>query len=251
MGGGEQAMAKLYFLIETEGRSLYKVSEKEDLKMKRIIFYVVLMMAVAISTSAFAQNQSYKPYKWTGFYVGMQGMYLNGNSNWEMAYEGNRIDHDLEGGMGGFFLGFNYQTPVNLVVGIDTELNFGNADGSSACPNATFSCNSDLYWLGSTKFRLGYALDRFMPYVSIGWAYGGGEVYVRDLYTGREFKSDDNAYFGFTPGIGFEFAITNNLLLRAEYNYYYFFRSEQEIDSTRADIQTDTSAFKLGLSFKF
>lgn len=218
--------------------------------MKKVIFSIVLMMVMAVSTSALAQNQSYKPYTWTGFYVGMQGAYLNGNSNWEMLYEGNRIDHDLEGGMGGFFLGYNYQTPVNLVVGIDTEVNFGRADGSSSCPNPTFSCHTDLNWLGSTKFRLGYALDRFMPYVAIGWAYGGGEVFVKDLYTSREYSSN-NGYFGFTPGIGFEFAITNNLLLRAEYNYYYFYRSEQEIDYSTADIQVDTSAFKVGLSFKF
>ena len=218
--------------------------------MKKILFSVVLIMVMAVSTSALAQNQSYKPYNWSGFYFGIQGAYLKGNSDWEMAYEGNRIDHELEGGMGGFFLGYNYQTPVNLVVGVDTEMNFGSVDGSSACPDWTYSCHTDVYWMGSTKFRLGYAIDRFMPYVTLGWAYGGGEVYVKDLYTGIEY-STDNGYFGFTPGIGFEFAITNNLLLRAEYSYYYFFRSEEEIDNVNTDIQVDNSAFKVGLSFKF
>lgn len=218
--------------------------------MKKMLFFVVFLAVMAVSTSALAQNPSYKPYRWTGFYVGLQGGYFNGNSNWEVAYEGNRIDHDLEGGMGGFFLGYNYQTPVNLVVGVDAEMNFGSVDGSSACPDPTYACNSDVHWLGSTKFRLGYALDRFMPYVTLGCAYAGGEVSVRDLYTGLEFNSN-GSYFGFTPGIGFEFAITKNLLLRGEYNYYYFFRSEQEIDNAKADIQADTSAFKLGLSFKF
>ena len=140
--------------------------------------------------------------------------------------------------------------PINLVLGAETELNFGQADGSSFCPNPEFNCESRLYWLGSTKFRLGYAIDRFMPFVSVGWAYGGGENKIKDLIYGIDYK-DSSFYFGAVPGVGFEVAITNNLLLRAEYNYYYFFRSEQEIDNVKPDIQVDMSAFKLGLSFKF
>ncbi|HPV48635.1 MAG TPA: outer membrane beta-barrel protein [Smithellaceae bacterium] len=216
--------------------------------MRKILFVVVVVMAsLLFSTNAMAQG---KAYRWTGFYAGGQGMYLTGNSDWEMGASWNSIDHNVNGGMGGFFLGYNYQLPINLVLGAETELNFGQADGSSFCPNPEFNCESRLYWLGSTKFRLGYAIDRFMPFVSVGWAYGGGENKIKDLIYGIDYK-DSSFYFGAVPGVGFEVAITNNLLLRAEYNYYYFFRSEQEIDNVKPDIQVDMSAFKLGLSFKF
>jgi outer membrane immunogenic protein len=214
--------------------------------MKKILVAIAVAALLAVSTSAMAQD---KAYRWTGFYAGAQGMYLTGDSDWEMVYSWNRINHDVDGGMGGFFLGYNYHTPINLVIGGETEINFGKVDGSSACPNLAYGCESNLYWLGSTKFRLGYAIDRFMPFVSAGWAYGGGENKVKH-FSGMDFD-DSSFYFGVVPGIGLEFAITKNLLLRAEYNYYYFFKSEQEIDNIKPKIQMDMSAFKFGLSYKF
>ncbi|MCE5211005.1 MAG: outer membrane beta-barrel protein [Deltaproteobacteria bacterium] len=219
--------------------------------MKRILFSIILCTVMVVSTNALAQNQSYKPYNWTGLYFGLQGSYLTGDSEWESHYSGSRLDHNIDGGMGGFFIGYNYQTPFKLVVGIETEMNFGRVDGSSICPNSSYSCHTDVNWIGSTHGRFGYALDRFLPYVTIGWAYGGAETYMKHLSTGREYGSD-NGYFGFTPGIGFEFAITKNLLVRAEYSFYYFFKSGDEYDYyDDTDVQIDASAFKVGLSFKF
>ena len=222
--------------------------------MKRVMFSIVLFAVLMFSANALAQNddksQPYSPYKWTGFYFGFQGSYQMGNSEWESRRSGERINHDTSGGMGGLFIGYNYQTPVKIVVGVETEANFGRVDGSSSCPNPTYSCHTNVYWVGSTRGRLGYALDRFLPYVAIGWAYGGADTYVKDLFTNRE-SGSNNGYFGFTPGIGFEVALTKNLLIRAEYSYYYFFKSEKSIYGADTDVQIDNSAFKVGLSFKF
>ena len=220
--------------------------------MKRHIFLFVIL-SVLMATTVLAQSNAYGPdpsYNWRGLYFGVQGSYHTGNSNWDEPFGGFRISHDIEGGMGGFYVGYNFQTPYHFVFGIETEMSFGSVDGSSSCPNASFSCHTDVKWIGSTRGRFGYAFDRFMPFVSIGWAYGTADTYVKHLPTGSE-SGSDNSYFGFVPGIGFEVAVTRNLLIRAEYNFYYFYETDVDIDYARTTVQFDTSAFKIGLSFKF
>lgn len=219
--------------------------------MKRLLFIILLLMAVMMATNASAQSSAYKPYSWTGFYLGFQGSYNIGNSKWETNYSNDRVDQKVEGGMGGFFMGYNFQTDSKMVIGFEWETNYGRVEGSSSCPNSSYACKTDIYWIGALKGRFGYAFDRFLPYVTVGWAYANADTHVKYLPTGREYGST-SGYYGFTPGIGLEFAVTKNFLLRAEYSYYYFFRSSTDTyyyDTT--DVWIDNSAFKAGLSFKF
>ncbi len=205
---------------------------------------------LAASVNASAQDSSTAPFKWTGFYFGFQGSYHTGQSDWEMDYGSDRINHSLNGGMGGFYLGYAFQTAPGIVAGIETEMNYGRLDGSSSCPNSSYSCHTDVSWIGSTRGRFGYAVGRFLPFVTIGWAYAGADTYVKSLSSGREYGKY-HGYFGFTPGAGFELAITNNLLLRAEYSYYYFFRTRVDVHYEDVDVKIDDSAFKVGLTLKF
>ena len=107
--------------------------------MKRILFSVVFMVLIFTSTSAFADPANTRTYNWTGFYLGMQGSYDVGRSDQDAPLFGTHIDNNLKGVMGGFHIGYNYQTPVNVVVGIETDINAGRITGSSSCPNSSFS----------------------------------------------------------------------------------------------------------------
>ncbi|MRR18227.1 MAG: porin family protein [Deltaproteobacteria bacterium] len=209
-----------------------------------------MLFAINASAQDHDQVRSYRPYSWTGFYFGFQGSYLKGTSDWAPEGTALRLKNDTEGGMGGFYIGYLYQTPVKIVVGVEAETNYGRLSNSSACPNPSYSCHTEVNWIGSLRGRLGYALGRFMPYVAIGWAYAGADTYVTYLPTGDDFGSS-NSYLGFTPGAGLEFAVTNNFLIRGEYAYYDFGRRSATIQGDEVDIRLANHAFKLGVGLTF
>jgi len=221
--------------------------------MRRFLLAAVLMTVLLFATTAAAEDynqvRSHKPYSWTGFYFGFQGSYMKGTSDWLPEGSAQHLKNDTEGGMGGFYIGYMYQTPVKLVVGIEAETNYGRLSSSSSCPNPAYACHTDINWIASMHGRLGYALGRFMPYVTIGWAYAGADTYVTYLPTGEEYGST-NAYLGWTPGVGFEFAVTNNFLIRGEYAYYDFGRRSATIQGDEADIRLANHEFKFDLGLK-
>jgi outer membrane protein OmpA-like peptidoglycan-associated protein/opacity protein-like surface antigen len=184
--------------------------------MKKIILFVsVLTVLIFTSVSAFAEST----YNWTGFYAGLQGMYGHGNTKWEYTSNYARADHTINGWMGGIFLGYNYQFPVNVVVGVETDINYGKISGSASAPNPVYLVNTETNWLGSTRIRVGYAVWRFLPYVAAGVAYGRAKTYATYIATGEDY-GETNTYIGWTPSAGLEFAITQNLKARLEYSYY-------------------------------
>jgi outer membrane immunogenic protein len=216
--------------------------------MKRILFSFVLLIFFFSSMTAFAAGPA---YNWTGFYAGLQGTYAYGNTNWEYADNLAHADHTINGWMGGLLLGYNYQFPVNVVVGVETEVSTGKIYGSTSCPNPSFLANSNVSWAGSTRARVGYAIYRFLPYIGIGVAYGRAEIYTTDLSTGIDY-SEKNTYVGWTPNIGLEFAITQNLIARAEYAYYDLGTKQSTVDfGLPVNSRITFQAFKFGLSWKF
>jgi outer membrane immunogenic protein len=220
----------------------------EGKKMKRILFSFVLLIFIFASMTASAAGPV---YNWTGFYAGLQGSYDVGSSDWDFP-SGTHTDHTLKGGMGGLYVGYNYQTPVNVVVGIETDINYGGIKGSSTCPGPSFSCNTDVYLAGSTRARVGYAISRFLPYIGVGVAYGRAELVPEQTATGQGVANTTNNYLGWTPSVGIEFAITKNLLARAEYAYYDFSKNSVVFsDGTLMDNKITMQGFKFGLSWKF
>lgn len=217
--------------------------------MKKIFFAVVFMVLFLISASAFADSA----YNWSGLYVGLQGMYGHGDTKWEYTdSNGQRNDHTINGWMGGLFLGYNYQFPINVVVGVETDINYGKISGSTNDPNnSDWLYNSQVNWVGSTRLRAGYAIWRFLPYVGLGVAYGRADIHTTKIPAGIDY-GETNTYFGWTPSAGLEFAITKNLLARAEYSYYDLGKKQSLVDN--AQPVESTIAFqglKFGLMWKF
>lgn len=213
--------------------------------MKRA-FFVVLMMVFALwTTSASAADT----YKWTGVAFGLQGSGAVGQTDWTYQLGGN-VDHRIDGWTAGGFVGYNYQFPFNLVLGVETDFNYASIKGFDSCPNPSWSGHSEIEWVGSTRLRIGYAIYRFLPYVAIGPAYGRVNVFTKNS-AGKEF-GEKETYFGFTPSVGLDFAITKNFFARAEYDYIYLGKKEMTVDSGLVvDTKVAFSNFKLAVGFRF
>ena len=220
-------------------------------KMKRVNYLLVLAFFLFSSTTAWAAPPA---YNWTGFYAGLQGIYATGVSDFDWPAYSTHTDHIIKGGMAGLVAGFNYQTPINVVVGIETDFNYGKLQGSSTCPGSSYECRTEVNWLGATRARVGYAVNRFLPYVAVGVTYSGAELFANETATGIEVENTKNDYLGWTPSIGVDFMITKNLIGSFEYAYYEF--STDKIQTTGVFTEQINNkfyfeAFKFGLIWKF
>ena len=167
-------------------------------------------------------------FNWTGFYIGINGGWGFGNSDHTATVGGFALatsDMDTDGGLIGGTLGFNYQVGP-WVWGIEGDLAWADIDGStgtfSVVPagavTGTFS--TELNWLGTVRGRLGYAFDRFLPYVTAGVAFGGIRGNFAVTTPGGTFlSSGTDTNVGWTVGGGVEYAFSPSLSLKGEYLY--------------------------------
>ena len=147
-------------------------------------------------------------YNWSGFYLGANGGGAWGDSRWQGTGNGKV---DLSGGMAGGTAGFNWQTG-SVVLGVEGDIDWAGLSGSSAsatCPGG--NCGTSETWLSTVRGRAGYALDRFLPYVTGGLAVGD----IRAATPGLPGGSATNT--GWTLGGGVEFALPGNWSAKAEY----------------------------------
>ncbi len=186
--------------------------------MKRVILASMMLAALAGGAAAadlppgpavqpYYKAPAYGPaFNWSGFYIGVNGGGAWGRSDWSTAG-----GFDLSGGEVGGTAGFNYQAGA-VVFGVEGDIDWARIDGTSTAACA-FGCTTSDSWLATVRGRLGYAADRFMPYVTGGLALG-------DIRANTPFFAGNNATnAGWTIGAGLEFAFAPHWSAKAEYLY--------------------------------
>lgn len=192
-------------------------------------------------------------FNWTGGYIGGQVGYLWGDGDASGPdFGGGPVDASVEpdGWLGGIYVGYNYQFTNNVVLGIDADFAWTGADDEStifddAGPAGTLE--TELDWEGAVRTRLGYAVDRFLPYIAGGVAFGrlSGEAFDAG---GASLGDDDDTGTGWTLGVGLDYAFTDNIIGRAEYRYTDF-GDFDFTDGISADLTTND--VRLGIAYKF
>src|SRR5690606_19687493 len=100
---------------------------------------------------------------------------------------------------------------------------------------------------GAVRARIGYAMDRWLPYASGGIAFA--DVSQRLIGADENFNTH---YTGWTAGVGTEYAFTNNMIFRAEYRYTDF--GTKAFDNKfgpPVHIDLKANSFRLGFAYKF
>ena len=177
-------------------------------------------------------------FTWTGFYVGANAGYGWGNVN----ANGFAVTNtgDLDGFVGGGQVGYNYQMG-QFVLGLEADL---QAADLSTGTNA-FGDRVKTDYFGTVRARVGVAFDRFLPYITGGWAYGN----VKTSIPGLGFSSDRSHTGGYAVGAGLEYAVTNNIIAGVEYLYVDL--GEKNIAGAGTKVGTDFSVVRARLSYKF
>jgi outer membrane immunogenic protein len=110
-------------------------------------------------------------------------------------------------------VGYNWQFGP-AVLGAEGDIDWSGIKGTTTvlCPGG---CETRNKWLATVRGRLGYAFDRFLPYVTGGLAVGdiNASLPLPVLPGG----SITNA--GWTVGAGLEVGVVSNVSLKAEYLY--------------------------------
>ena len=152
-------------------------------------------------------------YNWSGFYLGINGGYGFGDSNWTpccgIPPTGN---FSTSGFLAGGTLGANYQMGA-FVLGIEGDGDWTNLSGSITCSGG-YTCQTSSNWLATARGRIGYAFDRILLYGTGGGA--AGNIKANNSYTGG---TDSNTEYGWTAGAGIEFAFAQNWTAKVEYLY--------------------------------
>ena len=195
-------------------------------------------------------------YNWSGVYVGGQvGYVFDGSAEYEYP-ESDFYDYnnDLDGLIGGAYVGYNYQFSNNIVLGGEADIAWGDLQGSELASDGNYTGETKLEWMGSLRARLGYAFDRLLPYVTGGVAFGHAKFDETGI-GGYDGKADFDLR-GWTLGAGAEYAVTDNWILRGEYRYTQF--NEKDFtsvtsagDSADYSVDVHTNDFRIGAAYKF
>jgi outer membrane immunogenic protein len=211
--GTRSAMAFVPRCVHCNPQDSYRF-EVAMKRLRRILFALITTSAFAAGAqSAVAGPPGYNPANgtnWAGFYVGIQGGYAWGETQYSVPGF-STPQTDMNGGAFGVTWGTNWQSG-KWVYGTESDFSFTDIDGgtSSGC---TPHCFTDIRNLSTSRLRAGYAVDgNKLLYVTGGLAYGS----VRAGIDGTALQ-DEKTRFGWTLGGGMEWALAPHWSLKAEY----------------------------------
>ena len=179
-----------------------------------------------------------------------------GVEDWRFVGPGTRVLPDFGGYFVGGQAGYNVQLG-KIVVGIEGDYGWSNANGGKQCPGFFFTCQAQLDDLGSVTARLGYSYGRALFYAKGGWA--GGEVTATgtlNTVPAVPVSVETKWQNGWTLGGGMEFAFTDRWSAKAEYMHYdlgkeRFVITTGGVLSETVDIDTRGDTVRIGVNYHF
>ncbi|WP_363349600.1 outer membrane beta-barrel protein [Methylocystis echinoides] len=194
---------------------------------------------VAVGAAVAADLPSYKApppppppavFDWTGYHFGVSGAWGGGSAGYNSnisalgfggiaGWTNVQSSYDTSGYLVGFQSGSTWQLPNNVVVGYESEFNYADVNSNNGGVWGD-TLRSNLRWFGAERLRFGYAFGRLLPYITGGLAYG--QLHTTGVYSfaGIPFPTSVSHWqAGWTVGAGLEYAVLNNISVKAEYLY--------------------------------
>jgi len=185
---------------------------------------------------------------WSGFYVGAQAGYIWGDADVDTSNQvkPNHFSLHPDGGMGGFFAGYNWKMSNDWLFGLEIGGNWmSNEDDPMIAVTVVGGSTPVDYhikqdWEASVVGRVGkVADDTYLPYIlaGISWTqlkakYSGDGTLIPSSW--EQWESDTVA--GFTVGVGLEYKISQNFHTRIEYRHNNY----QKAHFRHADLESST-----------
>jgi outer membrane immunogenic protein len=235
--------------------------------MRHIGAIGALAGATLLASSAFAADIYVEPapvyepvavsphFDWAGPYLGINGGWAWSEVDWTYD-DGNPADHDGDGGLAGGTLGWNFQTG-QWVFGVEGDFDWADVNGSTACPNPSFSCESEMDWFATVRGRVGFAANNWL-------FYGTGGLAVADLTmqtvlpggsvppSGTPTNGSSETAVGWTAGAGVEVGFARRWTVKAEWLYYDLGSDNYTVDNGLVVHAKETGNIaRIGLNYIF
>lgn len=204
------------------------------------------------------------PYSWTGCYIGIEGGGAWGRSrhiSGDPATLNLNItnNYDVSGWLIGGEAGCNYQVD-RFVFGVEGDWSWTDKSGSAndIAPFATTSISGTKEkWIATARGRVGFLpTEMLLLYVTGGAAWASVEASVNATLTGGGVIAETRDRFGWTAGVGGEYAFGGGWSVKAEYLYVrldgsQYFNPPPIGFSTRNNVPLDNNIVRVGLNYKF
>ncbi len=229
--------------------------------MRKVLLSLMVLGAAGTARAAdldydYLRGSDYDPpvatvIDWSGVYIGGHGGYTSGSfnrrgtgANYALTFPGaapytNPIVLGTSRARGesyGAYAGYNAQFD-NVVVGLEADYTHSGFQATTAgivgqplLPGAATFVGvnrSGISDYGTVRVRAGYAMDNFLPFITAGAAIGqwsSSQTLSSGTgpFTTLQQRNTTRTIGGFAVGIGMDYAITPNVVLRGEYQYINF-----------------------------
>ena len=233
--------------------------------MRTWIVALALVGSVGVAQAGDGYGEA-RPFSWTGFYIGAHGGVATGDTSGRTDFGGGGFpvnsDYDMSGGTWGGHIGYNYQSG-RTVIGIEGTWSSLDLQGDTNClatAGVSINCRRSTDWLATVVGRLGIAMDRAMVYGLAGVAWGEVDTNSEGTFLIFPLTATGSAtHVGWVAGVGLEYAVTQNILARVEYNHVDLGSERLDLDlafggttvgtlPSKADLTADI--IKVGVSWK-
>ena len=177
---------------------------------------------------------------------------------------------DMNGALGGFNVGCQYQFGWWLI-GVEGDWAATNKDGQAfnffpgedtVRPRQPFVSQTTERWMATARLRLGYALDKWLFFISGGGAWSGVDVTVWDSLAPVVSAHHKKTLTGWTVGAGWEYALGygwswKSEFLYIDYGWTKFFDPADTCSPTcntflnPREVNLKNYVFRTGLNYKF
>lgn len=238
--------------------------------------------AVALLALAGTQAEAQQGIpNWAGFYVGGNIGYGKNGTRWTdnphstlnlswTSFSGRpqSVNIDDDGVTFGLHAGYNFQMQ-RVVFGIETDVTHLGSKGayvwnvpSTSSGTQPGYLSTELDWVGTTRARLGIAIDNFLVFGTAGLAYGSPQAHWTQAVSGAQWHSGGQQVVAVWGG-GVEWMFNSNWSVRAEALVMDFntLRARDVTPSSAADFggtsgynmttRTTETIARLGATFKF
>ncbi|MSO67734.1 MAG: porin family protein [Pseudolabrys sp.] len=122
----------------------------------------------------------------------------------------------------------------------------GTTIGTGICAGA-IGCETRNRWFATTRGRIGYAWDRWLPFLTGGAAFGDIKM------TPNNGLSETDIKVGWTVGAGLEYAFMGAWSAKLEYLYADLGKASCSTPTctTAADVTYKANLVRLGVNYRF
>lgn len=192
--------------------------------------------------------------RWGGGYIGGQAGYSWARSRLSFDHINNALKARPSGFIGGIYAGYNWELSNAYLLGVEGDINYADLSRTAVRtgPLQEISFTPRVQLEAAVRARFGVGYGRWLPFI----AGGVGIARVKDTFNVRRPQTlltveQTDTRVGFTVGMGVDYALTNNLMFRAEYRYNNYGRKYISGSENGVRSKLTENNVRLGIAYKF